>query len=98
MTPRVVVLFQQINIFSFTKKGKIVIWNQIKHNEKRRIAGTNQGRRKSDIEIHIDADIRLSSLKATLISMTNTSKQSSEAIEKALTGFYKEINKSITRN
>lgn len=73
-------------------------WNKKKNNEKRRIAGTNQGRRKNDTEIQIDADSRLSSLKATLISMTNTSKLSSAAIEKALTGFYKEINKSITRN
>jgi hypothetical protein len=94
----VVVLFQQINIFSITTKGKIVNWNQTKNNENRRNVGLNQGRRKSDVEIDVLAESRLSFLKTTLINLINTSKHSSMSVDRALTGFYKEVNKSIKRN
>jgi hypothetical protein len=75
-----------------------VNWNPLKKSEMRQISGLNLGRRKSDIDNHVKSDDRLSSLKTTLINMINTSKQSNISIDKALTGFYKEINKTIKRN
>lgn len=75
-----------------------MIWNQTKNHENRRNVGLNQGRRKSDVEIDVLAESRLSFLKTTLINLINTSKHSSMSVDRALTEFYKEVNKSIKRN
>jgi len=86
-------------------------WDRIKNGEKRHHIDLNQGRRKSDSREKINlfsnrdgekdkdnkikANKQLSSLNDTLKNMIKTSRESAMPIEVALTGFYKEISKSI---
>ena len=88
-------------------------WNQIKDSEKPFGSGLNQqlnNHTDANIamianlnqETHMDgrskADKKLLVLNNTLKNMIRTSKKTAIPIEMGLTGFYKEISKSIKRN
>ncbi len=88
-------------------------WNRIKNGEKRPHSDLNQGQRISDSHEKINipssrdekkhkdntvrADKQLSTLNDTLKNMIKTDRESAMPIEVALTGFYKELSKSIKR-
>jgi hypothetical protein len=94
-------------------KVKLMNWNQFKDGEKPFGSGLNQQLNKhtdanidmiadENQETHKDgrskADKKLSALNNILKNMIRTSKKAAMPIEMGLTGFYKEISKSIKRN
>jgi hypothetical protein len=94
-------------------KVKLMNWHQFKDGEKPFGSGLNQQLNKhtdANIDMNADenqethkggrskADKKLSTLKNTLKNMIRTGKKTAMPIEMGLTGFYKEISKSIKRN